>query len=104
MQEIAERLRRVEDRLERLLASGWHHASAEAADLAAEADTLAALGLEALAERLRAVAAATRADEALAAIALATAACRLLRARLPADSPPPGAWTPLAAPDGPRPT
>ena len=32
MEMVAERLRRVEDRLERLLASGWRNAGAEAAD------------------------------------------------------------------------
>jgi hypothetical protein len=92
---VAERLRRVEDRLERLLASGWRNARAEAADLAGEADALAALGLPHLADRLRAVAAAPGATEALPAIALAAVACRQLRVRLPAESAPPGQWTPL---------
>jgi hypothetical protein len=65
--------------------------------LTAEADALAALGLPELAQRLRAVATAGTAAEALAAVALATAACRLLRARLPTDGAPAGAWSPLAA-------
>jgi hypothetical protein len=104
MQDIDDRLRRLEDRLERLLASGWRHAVAEAAELTGEADALAALGLEHLAARLRAVATATSAAEALSAVALAAAACRLLRARLPVDALPPGDWAPLAAPDGPPPT
>src|SRR5437870_3901374 len=101
MQAMAERLRRVEDRLERLLASGWRNAGAEAADLAGEADGLAALGLAHLAERLRAVAAAPSAAEALPAIALASAACRLLRARLPTDAAPAGRWAHLLQADDP---
>src|SRR4051812_36035335 len=100
MEEIAGRLRHVEDRLERLLVSGWRNAGAEPADLAAEADTLAALGLAGVADRVRAVAAAPSAAEALPAIALATAACRLLRARLTTDTAPAGEWTSLATTAG----
>src|SRR4051794_15364785 len=96
MEEIASRLRHVEDRLERLLVSGWRNVGAEPADLAAEADALAALGLTEVADRMRAVAAAPSAAEALSAIALASAACRLLRARLPTDTAPSGEWTTLA--------
>lgn len=124
MQEVADRLRRLEDRLERLLASGWRNAGAEAASLAAEGEALAEAGLPGLGERLAKVAAAAGgapvgtapvgadavgaapatsaptagADEALPAVAMALAATRLLRARLPADAPPPGAWAPLSAP------
>src|SRR5262249_25659418 len=90
MQEIAARLLGVEARLERLLASGWRNAGSEAADFGSEPDALAALGLAQVAERLRAVATAPSATEALPAIVLATAACRLLRARLPAAVAPPG--------------
>lgn len=106
MPEIAERLRRLEDRLERLLVSGWRNAGAEAAGLAAEGEALAEAGLPELGERLRALAAAGApgepgTDGALPALAMALASCRLLRARLPADAPPPGAWAPLAAPKKP---
>ncbi|HYF76663.1 MAG TPA: hypothetical protein VD973_06010 [Symbiobacteriaceae bacterium] len=103
MQEVADRLRRLEDRLERLLASGWRNAWAEAAALAAEGEALAEAGLPGLGERLAQVAAATGSapasdGDALPALAMALAATRLLRARLPADAPPPGAWAPLSAP------
>src|SRR3954469_1222603 len=101
MQAVAERLRRGEGRLGRVLASGWRTAGPEAADLAGEADGLAALGLAHLAERLRAVAAAQSAAEALPAITLAAAACRLLRARLPTDAAPPGGWAHLLPADNP---
>jgi hypothetical protein len=103
MQEIATLLLRVEARLERLLASGWRDAGAEAADLGREADTLAALGLAQVAERLRAVATAPSATEALPALVLAAAACRLLRARLPAAAAPPGQWADLLDGDPPEP-
>lgn len=97
VQDVCDRLRQVEDRLERLLASGWRNASAEAADLTSEADGLADLGLSEFAGRLRRVAAATSVREALPAIALALSACRLLRARLAVDAAPPGSWAPLVA-------
>jgi hypothetical protein len=100
MQDISDRLLRVEDRLERLLASGWRNAGAEAADLASEADALATSGFEHLAQRLRAVAAAPSVDAALPAIVLAAASCRLLRARLPAATAPPGPWAPLLPAEG----
>lgn len=95
MKEVIDRLRRVEDRLERLLASGWRIAAAEAADLTDEADALAELGLLDLANRLRMVGRANGESEALPRIALALTAIRLIRARLPADDPPPGSWGPL---------
>ncbi|HYF95333.1 MAG TPA: hypothetical protein VD969_24240 [Symbiobacteriaceae bacterium] len=97
MQEIANRLRLLEDRLERLLASGWRNAGAEAADFATEAAALIEAGLPALGERLGRVA-TVGAGEALGAAAMALAACRLLRARLPADAPLPGNWAPLSKP------
>src|SRR5207245_4610724 len=52
-------------------------------------------GLPELAARLRRVTAARDVGEALPAIALASSACRLLRARLPADAQPEGEWRPL---------
>jgi hypothetical protein len=88
------RLRRVEERLERLLVSGWRNAGAEATDLAEEAEALAELGFGELAERLRGVAAAEGGSEALRAVTLAATACRLLRARLPAEAPT-GEWLPI---------
>src|SRR4051794_34408591 len=95
MQDVAERLGRVEDRLERLLASGWRNVAAEAADLAGEADAPAAPGLPHLAERLRAVAVAPGGAGGPPAPPLAAAACRLVRARLPADAAPAGQWADL---------
>lgn len=95
MDEISDRLRRLQDRLERLLASGWRNAAAEAAELGAEGEALAEAGLPQLGERLRTLAAAGP-DEALPALAMTLAACRMLRAHLPADAPPPGAWAPLS--------
>jgi hypothetical protein len=89
LDETARRLRRVEERLERLLASGWRNAHQEAADLGDEAGALAEAGLERLAERLRAVAAARSAAQGLAAVTLALAGCRLLRARLAPGGPVP---------------
>ena len=93
--QLTERLKGVEDRLERLLTSGWRQARAEAADLRQEADALSEAGLPQIAARLAAVADATGPTEALQAIALASSACRLLRARLPISSVP-ADWTPLA--------
>ena len=87
---LAEQLGQIEDRLGRLLASGWRHAGAEAATLRADADALAEAGLASVAERIGAVAGATTAAEALERITLASSACRLVRARLPVDAPPDG--------------
>ena len=96
MRTVSDQIGMVEERLERLLASGWRSAAAEAAELEPEAGRLAELGLPELAGRLRQVAAASGPAEALAAVALAAAACRLLRARLAAEGgPPPGSWAPL---------
>lgn len=91
---LAEHLRQIEDRLERLLTSGWRQARSEAAHLRQEADALTEAGLPELGGRLVAVAEASNAGEALKAVALATSACRLLRVRLPSHQPPAG-WTPL---------
>ena len=92
--ELVDRLRQVEERLERLLTSGWRQARSEAEDLRQEADLLAEAGLPELAARVRTVAEANDPGEALQAIALATNACRLLRVRLPGAGVPDG-WAPL---------
>jgi hypothetical protein len=100
MQPLHDSVRRVEDRLERMLAGGWRNAGADAADLAAEAAALEEAGLTHLATALRAVVAtaapATGPAAALSAVTLAAAHCRLLRARLATDQPPSGSWAPLA--------
>jgi hypothetical protein len=92
--ELTEQLRQIEERLERLLISGWRQARTEAADLRQEADALTEAGLPQVAARVAAVADAAGPTEALQAITLATNACRLLRARLPSQGVPDG-WTPL---------
>jgi hypothetical protein len=76
------RVRGIEARLERLLASGWRNAAGEAEELHAVTDGLEELGLSGLAARVRAVAAARSAKDALGAVSLALAACRLLRTHL----------------------
>src|SRR4051812_695792 len=58
MRDVIARLEGTEQRIERLLASGWRARGAEADALAAEADALDTIGLTALAARLRAVAGA----------------------------------------------
>jgi hypothetical protein len=97
VQDVSDRLRAIEERLERLLASGWHNAGDEAVSLGEEADAIAGYGLPQFADRLRRVEVAQGGGEALASIAMASSACRLLRARIPADAPPPGDWAPLTA-------
>jgi len=92
--ELVEQLLHVEERLGRLLASGWRQAGAEAADLRQDAATLAEAGLTEVAARVAAVAEAGSASEALPAIAVAASACRLLRIQLLA-SPLPDGWIPL---------
>lgn len=82
LQDIAAYIRQIEERLERLLASGWRNAAHEAQGFTADADTLSALGLQTVAGRLREVASAHDAMTALRAIVLATESCRLLRAHL----------------------
>jgi len=94
---LDEQLHQVEERLGRLLASGWRQARGEAAELRADADALAEAGLVEVASRLVAVAEAQDAATALRTIALAVNACRLFRMRLGADEVPAG-WLPLAAP------
>ena len=53
---LDEQLHQVEERLGRLLASGWRQARGEAAELRADADALAEAGLVEVASRLIAVA------------------------------------------------
>lgn len=80
--ELTAQIRNVEERIERLLISGWRQASAEAADLQPAADALRESGLVALAMRVEAVALAADAPAALQAMAVAASACHLLRVRL----------------------
>ncbi|MFN8634758.1 MAG: hypothetical protein U0893_12955 [Chloroflexota bacterium] len=96
-QELVSRLTEVEERLGRLLVSGWRQAGAEASELRQAADELAEAGLDGIAARVMAVAQAQSAEAALPAIALASSACRLMRARLP-GAPMPADWTPLVPP------
>lgn len=98
---LAEQLEQVEERLGRLLISGWRQAGPEAADLRNDADGLVEVGLPELAARVTAVAEAGGPAEALRAIALAKSACRLMRGRLPVQGPPDN-WTVLAPPKGPK--
>lgn len=94
---VAARVLAIEGRLERALTSGWRNAAGEGAALGSEADGLAELGMVEVAARVRAVAAAPSASEALGAIALALAACRLLRTRLAGEAllAPAEGWQPL---------
>lgn len=95
--ELVELTLRIEERLTRLLTSGWRQASTEAADFQQEADALAEAGLPALAARVSAVAAAADASSALHAVALAASACQLFRTRLLVSEPPDG-WEPIQPP------
>jgi hypothetical protein len=92
---LTDQLRQVEERLGRLLNSGWRQARDEAAHLRADAEALFDAGLPEISARVMAVAEAAEPTEALRAITLATSACRLLRARLPAP-PAPDGWAPLS--------
>jgi hypothetical protein len=95
MQEAADRLRRLQGRLEQILVSGWQHAHDDLGAITAEADALSAYGLDSPAERVRRVATASDAGEALAAVSLAVATCRLLQVRIAADARPEGDWAAL---------
>jgi hypothetical protein len=94
---LTEQVRHVEERLERLLASGWRQAAAEAADLEPIADTLREAGLAELAARVHAVVRAADASAALQAIALAASACQLMRLRLETGAAPQG-WRQVPRP------
>lgn len=98
MRDVSERLSDLETRLARLVAAGWRNAGAEAEGLLVDADALAEEGLGEIAARLRAVAAAESASEALRALTLATAACRLMRARIAMGGEVAEGWHPLVAP------
>lgn len=96
-QDIAAYVRQIEERLERLLASGWRNAAHEARSFASDGDILADLGLPAVAERLRQVATADDPMAALRAVVLAIASCRLLRAHLAGTATPGSGATVLQA-------
>jgi hypothetical protein len=98
LQDVSARLNETESKLAGLLASGWRRAAPEAATLRADAEAFADAGLNELAARLRAVASAGSAAEALRGVTLASAACRLLRARIAAGVTSDDAWQPLVAP------
>ncbi|HEY7036864.1 MAG TPA: hypothetical protein VH482_36385 [Thermomicrobiales bacterium] len=95
MHGVGDRLQETELRLARLVAAGWRNAATEVSALTDEADRFAELGLEAFAMRLRAVAAAGSPTEALRALALALAACRMLRARVALSDQSADRWHPL---------
>jgi len=98
MREIGERLSELETKLARLLAAGWRTAVDEAAGLRGEAVALAELGLGEVSARVRAVAEAESATEALRALTLAVAACRLMRARVALGDQSAEGWQPLVVP------
>ncbi|HEX5414859.1 MAG TPA: hypothetical protein VFZ25_04275 [Chloroflexota bacterium] len=91
---LADRVRRVEDRLERLVAVGWRNAEADRAALRAEIPRLEALGLPELAGQARAVVDAGG-EGFLLTSTQALHFTRLLRARLAEPAVPPGAWEPF---------
>jgi len=99
--EIVAFLSQVEEKLGRMLASGWRNAGPDAAGFARDAEALAAVGLHDVAARLRDVASATGPIEGLRAVTLASAACRLARAHL-VDTPPPDAHAKPLLPRRPR--
>src|SRR5262249_46329428 len=66
---------------------GWRNAGPGLPEIEAAAAALDAAGAPAVAARLRRVVAAGAPADGLAAVTLALAACRLLRARLPAPRP-----------------
>src|SRR5215216_271904 len=98
MRDVAERLSELEMRLARVLAAGWRNAGSETSGLVDEADALAELGLAEIASRLHAVVDATSATEALRALTLASAACRLVRARVVLGDQSAEGWQPLIVP------
>ncbi|MCC7369182.1 MAG: hypothetical protein IT306_12210 [Chloroflexi bacterium] len=94
---LTAQLLQVEERVQRLLTSGWRQASAEADEFCRLAEGLAEVGLPAVAAHVAAVADAPDAATGLRALALAESACRLLRLRLLAQQPPDG-WTAVKPP------
>ena len=93
---LVERLVEIEERLTRLLVSGWRSSAIEARDLRHLAASIDRVGATELAARLTAVADAKNAADALRAISLATATCRLLRVHVAADVPAEGRWRTFA--------
>lgn len=93
---LIDRLVEIEERLSRLLVSGWRSVAGEARDLRQLASVVERTGASELAARLTAVADAESAEDGLRAITLATAACRLLRVHLAADIPAEGNWRTFA--------
>ncbi len=93
---LVERLVEIEERLTRLLVSGWRSAAGEASELRHLAASIDAIGATELGARLTAVSNAENAEDALGAISLATAACRLLRVHIAADVPAEGRWRTFA--------
>src|SRR5687768_3740175 len=87
---------RAEDRLERLLDSGWRNVGQDLVLLEEAAQVLAEAGMERLAGKLRSVSAAPSAADGLAAVTLALATCRLLRVRVGSVRGE-GEWTPVGA-------
>ncbi len=98
--DLATRLLEIEERLSRLLVSGWRSAAAEASDLGRIATGFDDAGAGELGVRLAAVAAATSAEDALRAITLAAAASQMLRAHLAVETPPRGQWRTFGAQAG----
>jgi hypothetical protein len=95
--QLVELILHIEERLARLIASGWRQARAEAADLQQSATALTEAGLPHLAARIAAVATATDAASALHTLALASSACRQMRARLLVGEAPDG-WQQIQPP------
>ena len=98
MQDLGDRLSDMETKLARLLAAGWRNAASDAATLSIDADAFAELGLGELAQRLRTVVSAASATEALRSLTLASASCRLLRARIAPGDQSAEAWQPVLVP------
>ena len=101
--DVAERLRRIEARLERLLASGWRATASEASNLTEDVTALEELGLRSVASAIRRVQHAANGAEALQAVAIALAVSRQAGVRLVGatgasalQAGPEGSWVPLA--------
>lgn len=98
MNDLSDRLISIETRLHRCLADGWRTSEADRPALQAEADEIAQAGLIEYAARLEAVVDASSPSHALAAITLALASSRLLRARLGGVDRHGQPWTPWVVP------
>jgi hypothetical protein len=93
---VFDRLDRIEERLEQLIAAGWRNETGDRAALAAELARIEDWGLTELGARIRALL-DSPSDALLATTASTLVACRLLRARLVDLEPPPGSWEPLSS-------